>query len=412
MKKSSNTIWNRTFTCAMLAFACVSLSQYIVNPLVKSYALYLGAGAVLSGLMYGLYNGTAFAMRPIAGPALVKLDKKKLALAAYGLGIVVNISYCLFNSIPLFIAARVLHGIQFSILGALTTTIASDSLPKEKMGSGLGVFGLSGLLSTAIGPTIGLEVRKWGTAHIGGELGGYKAVFFVSACIILIALIPVILMKPKKRTREEIASTGAWYKNIIAVHAIPAAFVNMFFAFCYAVINSNMVSYGQEKGFSGISIFFTVYAFSMLVTKPLAGRITDKYGPPAVFYPSVFLYMLGFFLLWRAHSVFMVYVCAFLSACGYGAAYPMFQTTCFKTVPPLQRGVASNTSYLGVDLGQFCGPLMAGVVEKWFADSPDKYARVFMCCMIPLAFCVVVFTIFWPRIKRRIEYIASLEAEA
>ena len=105
MEKTNNSIWNRGFTCAFFANLLLCLSQNTANTLISTYASYLGAGAVLVGAISGLYFGVAFAARPISGPVITLLDKRKIMIATYIAGVVTNVAYawraaCLSSSWP------------------------------------------------------------------------------------------------------------------------------------------------------------------------------------------------------------------------------------------------------------------------------------------------------------------------
>lgn len=405
--EQESTVWNRTFICAMLCQLFIGLSQYIVNPLVSSYAAYLGAGPKLVGLLTGLYFGVSLLLRPVTGPALVRLDKKILLFFVFGMGIIVNFLYATFDSIPMFIAVRVLHGVQFGLVGSLLITIAGDSLPKEKMGSGLGLFGIGNALSMTLGPTIGLAIRSWGSVNYG-EGGGYRAIFYTAAGIMVFSLIPCFLARPKKCSKEEIAAAGAWYKNIIALPSIPCALCNMFFSIAYSLLNAYMVPYSVERGFSGISMFFTIYALVLLVSRPVSGRLTDKFGPTAIIYPGAALLVVGFLLIWRAQSMTAVYIAAVISSLGYGSAYPAFQSACLQSMPPVRRGVASNTNYVFVDLGLFIGPTLGGLVISHYLETGHAYSTLYLYGIIPLILAVVVLTVFRKYIKCRLKEVADI----
>ncbi len=109
-------------------------------------------------------------------------------------------------------AARILHGIEFAFVGSLNLTIAGDSLPKEKLGSGLGVFGIGGAFATILAPSMGIAVRDWGD-RLWGVGAGYKAIFILAAIFMLLGLIPCFIMPIKKQSKEALASLGAWYKT-------------------------------------------------------------------------------------------------------------------------------------------------------------------------------------------------------
>ena len=403
------TIWSRTFVLMMVCSMCMSLSLFIVNPLISTYAAFLGAGSSLVGLLTGLYYGVSVLLRPFSGPAIVFLDKKKVLLFSYGMGLIVNTCYAAFNSIPMFILARILHGVQFSVMGSIAITIAGDSLPKEKMGSGLGIYSLGGAVATAIGPAIGIMLRSWGDSRFG-EVGGYKSMFYAAVIFAAIATVPCFFIQPKKRTKDEIAGAGAWYKNIVAAPSVPPAVCNLCFAMAYSLFSAYMIPYASEKGFAGISVFFTIYAVGLLVSRPASGKLTDKYGAITVLYLSGVIFALAFIMLWRAESVSWVYVSAVLAALGYGGANPAFHTITLQSMPGARRGVASNTNFFGIDSGQFLGPTIGGFVIAGFAGTGRSYSLMYLLCgTIPLALALLLITLAKNYMRRRLAEVAAMD---
>ena len=137
--KSTVTIWNRNFICILSTAFMLSIAHFSINPLVASYALHLGASAFIMGLLTGLFFGVALSMRPVSGPVITKYDKRKLMILVFIIGGVANIGYALFDSISAFIIFRLIHGLQYALVGSLTMTLAGDNLPREKMASGMGI---------------------------------------------------------------------------------------------------------------------------------------------------------------------------------------------------------------------------------------------------------------------------------
>ena len=393
-KTENRSIWNRGFTCAFLANLLLCFSQNTANTLISTYADYLGAGAVLVGTISGLYFGVAFAARPISGPVITILDKKKIMLVTYAMGVVTNLVYAAAGTIPLFVLARVLHGLQFAFVGSLNLTIASDSLPRDKLGSGIGIFGIGGALSQAVGPSLGIAIRDWASAR-WGEGGGYTAVFLVSAAFMFIALVPCALIPLKKPTAEERRSLGAWYKNIIAREAISPSVLLCLVSVSSILYTTYMVPYAASLGIESIGVFFTVYALVLLGARPLFGRLSDRVGMDKVMLPSFVVFMLSFVAVGLGRSLPVLLVGAVLGALGYGALNPAIQTLCIRTVEPERRGVASNTEYFGMDLGYFLGPFLGGLLY-----SAGSYSSMYLIGGIaPLLLGLALFLLTWRRLR-------------
>jgi len=380
-------IWNRVYTCAFVANFAHQVAQYMVSPLVAGYAGRLGATAVIIGIISGLFYGVAFAARPFSGPAITKLNKKYIMIAAYAIGFLVNGSYALSSNLPLFIGARILHGVQFAFIGSLTLTIAGDSLPLNRMGSGVGLFGAGTAIAQAMAPGMGIYLRNWGDAAFGGN-GGYTVVFSVAALIMLISIIPCAVMPYKPLSLEQKTELGAWYKSIIAKEAIPTSIVVVFVCFASILYTFFVESFAVEQGINNIGWFFTVYAIVLLISRPLSGRLFDKYGGKAVIYPGCVIFAVSFLVVGLGKSFTMVIIGAILAAIGYGTAQPSLQTICIKSVSSLRRGAASNTLYFGMDLGYWLGPSIGG-----FIVSSSSYATLYILTVIPIAIAVIVFTL-------------------
>lgn len=390
------TIWNRNFTCVVIANLLLCLGHFSVNTLVATYATYLGATPVIMGLLTGMFFGVALAVRPVSGPMITKIDKRKLMIAVYALGGVVNLGYALFHSIPFFVVFRFLNGVQYSFVGSLILTLAGDSLPKEKMASGLGVYGIGGAVGTAFGPAITDQIKRFGT-RLGGTDLGFTFVFLFAALALSLGVIAGLLMHPDKKTKADIESTGAWYKNIVTPHAVPTTVVMFFITIGYSIINSYVFNFGDKQNIDNISWFYTVMACTLIMSRPLAGYLSDKIGVAKVIIPGIILFAASFVIIGFSTSLPMVLVGAVCTALGYGSTQPAIQTMCMQSVPPLKRSVASNTIYVGMDLALFVGPLFGSIVYK----NSFSYALVFKVAAIPVLFSLLSFIIILPIYKKR-----------
>lgn len=399
LREKKVSIWTKDFICVMIANTCLAASHNAVNPLVSSYAILLGAGAQLMGFLTGMFFGVSLAMRPFAGPVTTRFDNRWLMIFVYALGGFVNIGYAFFHNITAFIIFRVFHGIQYSLIGSLCFTIAGNSLPREKMASGLGVFGVGSAIATAIAPSIGIALRNLGT-QLRGEDFGYTLVFLFGACILLLAIIPSFLLSPQKR---DLTNAGKWYTQIATKHAIGPTVVIFLLITAYSLFSSYMVLFGEETGMGDVGRFFTVLALVMLLTRPLSGPLTDKLGLRKVLLPAILIFASSFIITGSAQTKAIIFLGAVIAAIGYGAANPAVQSMCVQCETPARRAVASNTLYIGIDLGYFIGPIIGGYVKEY-----ATYRQVITIGYIPALMGAAAFLIFYGSYRRRQEYLNSI----
>lgn len=406
---AKQTIWNKNFICVMLTNVCLGFSSSSVNTIVSTFASFLGAGVVLVGALTGMYFGVSFAMRPVSGPLMTKLEKRKLMIFSFALGFVANLGYALTSNIALFIVFRILTGIQYSIVGSLSMTVASDSLPPEKLGSGLGIYGVASAIAMAAGPSVGIYLKEFGT-HLGGAGFGYMLVFLFSAFCLGLALIPSFLLKLPKRSQAELRRTGAWYKNILAVNALPPAAIMLLVYMSSAVYSAYLYPYAQQLGITGIGAYFTVSAVVLLVARPVSGKLVDAYGTFRMIMIGAVFMAAALVIVSVSRTVLPLLVAAAVSAIGSGTALPAIQAMCIQAVAPVKRAVAANTNYFGLDMGLFLGPLAGSVVYS----ITRSYATMYLMMVIPVVLAMVVLALTWKgyernRQKARAEALADVK---
>lgn len=409
--EKKQTIWTRNFICMMIANFLMLMSNFSTNTLVSTYASFLGAAPMLMGLLTGMFYGVALLMRPVAGPVQTRTNHRKLLIAVFAIGVVVNVGYALFHSIPMFLAFRVLHGVQYAFYGSLSMTVAADSVPQEKLASGLGFYALSGAVAQAIAPQIGINLRAWGTAQRGEDFG-FMILFSFAALMMALSLIPLFSLRDtqKERPAPTAAAKGKWYQEIISRHAIIPAIVMMLIMMSFANFNGFMVPFGKELGIEEerIGVFFTVFAGAMLVIRPVSGWLSDKLGLRRVLLPALLFFCAACIIIGSAKALPLILVGAIPAAIGFGTGNPLTQAWSVQTEPRNRRSVASNTLYVGMDVGFFVGPLLGGVIR----DVAGDYKSVILFGAVPLALAVVIFLAAWKPCARRMEEVREMEAAA
>ena len=373
-----------------------------VNPLVATYTKYLNTNAEMAGFLTGMFFVVAFACRSFTGYAITKLDKRMLLIWVFLVGVVANVGYALFHSVPAFIIFRFLSGVQYSLLGPLLMALSGDHLPMSRLAYGLGVFGIGGAISNAIAPTIGAAILDFGIS-LGNERLGFSLLFLFGAVMFLIAVVPSAMIAPDTKTVEYLANTGKWYQSIFSIHAMPAGIVMLLMSITYAIINTYVFEFAVEQGIAGISSFYIVLAIMLAISRPLSGYITIKIGMTQVVFPALVLFAFAMIVIGFSTTLWMALVGSALSAIGYGSAQPSINAMSLQSEPAELRGVATNTLYMGIDLGLFLGPFLGGLV---YARS--TYANMFKTGAIPVALAAICFIFVIPVYKRRVAEVDKL----
>jgi len=351
-----------------------------------------------------MFFGVSLLFKPFAGPALTKFDNRKLLILTFVLGAFANIGYAVFHSVPAFAAFRLLSGVQYGLFGALTMTLSANNLPKERITYGIGILGIGGSIGFALGPWFGETILNFGT-NLRDEALGFTLMFLFGALMFIIGVIPSVIIDPDRKSREALASTGVWYKNIFSIHASISATLLLLVCLAYSIIQMYTFEFGRQYGISGISTFFLVLALTLAVSRPLSGYLNDRIGIRKLLFPALAVYATAMLVIGGSRSLWMLLIGAVLAAAGYGAALPALQATGMQSEHAPKRGVASNTIFIGIDLGWFLGPYLGGLIYAYTTD----YSMVFRIGAIPLVLAMIFFAVILPVHSRRIKELETTQ---
>jgi len=119
-----------------------------------------------AGLSASIFIIGGLVARLFSGKWIARIGHKKTLYAGVILGLVMTLLYFGIRSIILLLAVRFLHGATFGITTIATGTIVANIIPKERSGEGIGYFGLSQTIATAVGPFIGMFLSRHGSHSI------------------------------------------------------------------------------------------------------------------------------------------------------------------------------------------------------------------------------------------------------
>lgn len=361
------SIWNKMFLSIFFANMALNMGQQMSNSLLSLYANSMGAPADQIGQLMSMFAITAFIFRFFSGPAMNSFNRKKLVAMAMGF---MAIAYLGFSFAPTIAGVlgvqavnvlkcfRLLQGIGNAFGNSCCLTIVADTLPKEMFTTGMGYYACAQVVAQAIGPTIGVLLR---------DSFGYNTTYIINFAVMSCAILASTQVKLAPRTPVPF---NLHLNNMIAREALIPASVTFLVSMGFTSINSFLLVYAEERGIVGGSLFFTVYAVTLLVTRPVVGRLTDRYGFVKVGIPAVFMTACSLVLIGFSGNTLILLLAAFVNAFGYGAVQPMLQSLCIKAVTPERRGSASSTNYIGMDLATILGPSVCGAVAAMVGYTP------------------------------------------
>ena len=178
-------VYSRDIILILAASFCYMSSTMLVTPLITGFAGSLGASAALMGMIGGLMNLCSLVCRPFAGNLADRLSKYKVSFVGAGLILIGCAGYVLAGNEAMVIAARLINGVGFACCSVCMSTWMSNLLPREKIGSGMGLYGTMNALGMAIAPAIGVSVY---------QSLGYRAAFLIAAAFAALTGLIILLL--------------------------------------------------------------------------------------------------------------------------------------------------------------------------------------------------------------------------
>ncbi len=367
------------------------MTMYMLMTTLTEYAVGLGVGASLGGVVSGIYVVSGMFSRLFSGRALTRMGWKRFAAASLTLHFAASLGYFVTDGLTALIAVRFLHGLGFGGGATAIITMGMSVLPKSRYGEAAGYFMLAPTLAIAAGPYCGGLIYD---AY--GAYGCFAAASFMSFLTLLFA-VAINLRgagKPQKCGDDGGSGGERWLLRFIEPGAVPISLCVMLLAFGYVAVMSFYRLYAVQTGLvSAFSYFFLIYGGALLFCRPAAGRIQDRVGDDAVCVVGVAAQSAGLLAIALKPGVVSVVLCAVGCALGYGTLNSCCNAIVYRSAAPERRSYAMATYWIFCDGGVGMGPAVFGTIEG-ASDFSAMYCAA-------AAVSIAALPVYWFAWKRR-----------
>jgi len=363
-------LWNRSYILVILISTMSAFSFYMVATILSKYLVGIGTTITLAGIIVGLFSLTSLFSRPFCGLMVDRLNNVKLLMWSNLLMAVGLLGFAFTTSIPLIIFFRICSGLGFAVGSTVQVSLLIRFIPKDRTGEGIGYMGISQLIGSACAPGLGLAIA---------DSVGMKAAFIAAAALPVITCVLLLFLKNLQQAKPGAEKRKVAFRDFFEPKALPFTIPYSTLSFVNGIIASYLVLFADELGIVGISIYFTVYAVSLFLIRPIAGKLMDSKGLQYTVFPGMIITAISMFLLGISHSLLFILLTCVLRAIGQGAAQPSLQAGCINHIGRERSGVATSTFFLGGDVGQGFGPMLAGAMLGLIAGL-QGYQFVFNFC--------------------------------
>jgi MFS family permease len=343
---------SRILTWRFLTLWCVGFSSYasvyLLVPVLPLYLQQQGASSAAIGTLLGLMGLSALITRPFSGwlsdgwgrQPLITIGLVGLLVFAAGLP--------LFTGVFVFGVLRLVSGIGWGCLTSNTNTLAGELAPPGRQGEAIGHYTMAGSVAFAGSPAVGLFLMN---------RYGYPATFWTAAALTAIALVLSLFLDRRARGPLRPFLLG----NLISVNVLGPAAVIVLHAMTYGGMIFFLPLLARERHLGDPGLFFTIYATALIVLRGTAGRLSDRFGRPAVIGPGIASGGAALLVLAFASARWQMLGAALLFSVSMGFVQPPSLAWALD-LDRHRRGTAMATMVAAQDMGIALGGSVLGAV--------------------------------------------------
>jgi MFS family permease len=356
-----------TFTVFLSAFQLLPTAPFRIQE--------LGGSTFASGLFLGFLTYASAASAPLTGALADRIGRRRTLIIASSVILLCAIGYGVTTSYPLMLALVLVHGVFWSGLLSASAAYLTHLLPERRRAEGISYWGLSSVAAIAVAPPIAF----WIMQH-----GGWR--WICISCGTLNLLMGVIaLALPEDRVETQLDLPLPQLRPALVEWRVLVLSLTLFlYSFGYGAITSFSAMYADALGISPKSVYLTLLAVVILLTRPLSGPLADRVGYRRVFMPCLALIAMGLVLLSAASSMAWLIGSAIVFGVGFGTAYPVFVAYVMRDVSAARRGAAFGAILAAFDTGIGTGSTTVGwLIEHYGFASAFGVAAALSAVALP-----------------------------
>ncbi len=344
----------RFFTMCGFTFT-VFLSLFQLLPVAPFRILDMGGSTGVAGLFLGVLTYASALSAPVTGALADRIGKRRMLLITSLAIACFSVAYALSPNYWLPLILVFFHGLFWSGLLSASSAYMTEVIPEDRRAEGIGYWGMSTMLATAVAPAVGLWVYRHGWAWL---CAGIAVLNLVMAAIAW--RLPADSTVSARITRDHFLAGSFVEWRVVAV-----ALALFLCSFGYGGLMSFAALFSERHGITPKSIFFTAFALTVLVTRVFSGRLADRVGHRRFLLPCLALTTAGLGATALAETRAQLVVAAAVFGLGFGSQYPAFVGYVLNFVDPARRGAAFGGILAAFDTGIGTGSIAAG----WIAEE-------------------------------------------
>jgi MFS family permease len=335
----------------------VFLSAFQLLPTAPFRILALGGSTAAAGLFLGFLTYASALSAPVTGSIADRLGPRRILILTSSAITLFSIAYALVPSYKVMLALVLVHGVFWSGLLTGSAAYTTNMLPENRRAEGIAYWGLSTVAAIAVAPPVGFWVFHY----------GWRALCLESAALNIVMAVIAWRLPPEFPHHDEPHAPHP--RRLIEWRVLILSVTLFLYSYGYGGITSFAALYGDANHVTPKGLYLTALALVILVTRPLSGRLGDRFGYRRVLMPCLVIIAAGLSLLVFGGTRRWLVASAVVFGAGFGTAYPTFVGYVMRHVSPARRGAAFGAILACFDIGIGTGSTSLGWLIEHYGFS-------------------------------------------
>ena len=384
-------LWSKDYIFLMIANFLLFFAGCLLLTVLPVYLKQNGASDFQIGIVAAVFYITSMLMRTLTSKVSARVGRKVLLLLAMFVFACSMVGYYLFAGLTVIIILRLVQGLGFGASSTLYGSTVASTIPNERMGEGMGFFGLGISVAYVLGPCLG-------AAAVSREY--FKWVFLLAALFILLSMLLTGFIKADHFEQSAVDQTKDthWLSEVVEPKVIYESVFILFLGLLTGSCDTYVVLYAKQMNITNIYLYFIVTTVAEMSTRIFSGKLYDRKGMNILVIPGALIGLVGCIAAAHATNLWMLCIFALLYGISMGMIFPVMEANAMKKVSPERRIAANATFYNFLDIGSGVGPLLFGALTQ-FTGYSNTFLLSGLVFVVMLA--IVLFRGIMNRLKKK-----------
>lgn len=349
--------------CAAVGVAMMGLG--IIWPLIPVYAVELGAGGFLVGLIVASFNISRVLLSPFSGAISDKWGRKRFITSGLLIYAILSVFYVLPENAETLILIRLLHGIASLLVVPVAMALTADIAPPHKLGLYMGTLNMAIMVGLGFGPAMGGIIR---------DTLGFNAAFYIMGGLALITSLMVAVFIPADKTHLSDIKRPKPYplRKIIAHKTAAGILIMRFFAasgqgsvYTFLPILAMKINLSSSQ----VGIILTMNIFFIAFLQRISGRLADRINPKHLIIAGTFASGITVLFMPFVQGFTTILTLNILMGMANGLSLPGGLVITGRLGQAMGMASIMSLNDAAWGLGFIVSPILSGLILDWMGVS-------------------------------------------